>query len=118
MEFKKRYILLLFLLTGLSASQFYYLSPMVPKTEPKEKPVLFTKKVENKPKVETITLAEAISEEELKVHYGRLEEISLIDGTRIRGVVIEQTKEFLKIETPKKTFTIPKANIDTVEMIP
>ncbi len=115
MELKLRYLLLMLVFGLIAFSQFYYMSPMVPKTEPKDKPNLFSKEISKEKKVQVVTLSDAISEEELKQKYGKLQEILLIDGTILRGVVSNKNKTHYQIETIKKSYSIPSENIASVD---
>ena len=90
---------------------------MVPKTEPIDKPNLFTNERSKEKKVQVVTLADAISEEELRQKHGKLQEILLIDGTIMRGVVSDKNQTHYKIETIKKNYTIPAENIASVDLV-
>jgi hypothetical protein len=117
MEFKFRYLLLILVFFLVAFSQFYYMSPLVPKTEPNEKPKLFSKNNQIENKVQVIKLSDAISEEELRQKHGKLQEILLIDGTLMRGVVIEKNSSIMKVETIKKNYSIPLENIASVDLV-
>ncbi|MBP7280576.1 MAG: hypothetical protein KBA66_03300 [Leptospiraceae bacterium] len=58
-----------------------------------------------------------LTETDIEKKYGRLELVTLLDSTIIRGAVIEQGEDFIRIETSSGIQKIQTDKIDTVEII-
>jgi hypothetical protein len=69
------------------------------------------------PKTKTAQGETPLTEDQIKEKHGRLELIRFINNSSIRGVVIEQGENFIKVETSSGVRKIFTDQIDTVEII-
>ncbi|HMV45032.1 MAG TPA: hypothetical protein PK079_10995 [Leptospiraceae bacterium] len=63
------------------------------------------------------TPVQNLTEEEIRAKHGRLELVRLIDNSFLKGVVIEQGTDFIRVETNSGIKKIMTENVDTVEII-
>lgn len=105
-------ILILLFLSGYI--QGFLFSPLTPKASAIAHFKINPKMI---PKVKTIQGEAPLTEAQIREKHGRLELIRLINDSSLRGVVIEQGEDFIKVETSSGVKKIFTNQVDTVEII-
>jgi len=106
-------IILLFLILSGYIQGFLF-SPLTPKASAIAHFKINPKMI---PKTKTAQGETPLTEDQIKEKHGRLELIRFINNSSIRGVVIEQGEDFIKVETSSGVRKIFTDQIDTVEII-
>lgn len=109
-------LLLLLVLVGYIQGSLY--SPLTPKAAAITHFKINPKLLPHKEVVSDERKSPAnLTESEIKEKHGRLELIRLIDNSLLRGVVIEQGADYIKVEMTSGIKTIPVDQVDTVEIV-
>lgn len=114
----KRYLfpLIFILLIAFGYSQDLLYSPLTPKAAAIAHFKLDMKALSKKNQT-VATSSNLLTEDEIKAKHGRLELVRLLDNSFLRGVVIEQGEDFIRVETSSGIKKIMTENVDTVEII-